>query len=87
MAERLPYVYGDVEIPSSALLAEFDNGSAKGAGRSEFIWLPTEGGSAIPVGMVRNGKVFAIHSDHLGTPRLMTNDQNQSVWPFGLHRF
>jgi RHS repeat-associated protein len=81
------YVYGDREIPSWALLGEYDNGSAKGAGRSEFIWLPTDDGSAIPVGMFRNGKLFAIHSDHLGTPRLMTNDQSQPVWQWPYSAF
>jgi RHS repeat-associated protein len=81
------YVYGDGEIPSWVLLGEYDNGSAKGAGRSEFIWLPTEDGSAIPIGMFRNGKLFAIHADHLGTPRLMTNDQNQPVWQWPYSAF
>jgi RHS repeat-associated protein len=81
------YVYGDGEIPSWALMGEYDNGSAKGAGRSEFIWLPTEDGSAIPIGMYRNGKLFAIHSDHLGTPRLMTNEMNQPVWQWPYSAF
>ena len=49
-------------------------------GRTEYIWLPTEDGSAIPIGMYRNGKFFAIHTDHLGTPRLMTNEENKPVW-------
>jgi len=81
------YVYGDGEIPSWALMGEYDNGSAKGAGRSEFIWLPTEDGGAIPIGMFRNGKLFAIHADHLGTPRLMTNEQNQPVWQWPYSAF
>ena len=35
---------------------------AKGAGRTEYLWLPTDDASAIPVGMSRSGKLFAIHS-------------------------
>jgi RHS repeat-associated protein len=81
------YVYGDGEIPNWALLGEYDNGSAKGAGRSEFIWLPTEDGSAIPIGMFRNGKLFAIHTDHLGTPRLMTDEANKPVWQWPYSAF
>ncbi len=41
----------------------------------------------IPVGMFRNGKFFAIHSDHLGTPRLMTNDLNVPVWQWPYSAF
>ena len=59
---------GQTGLPEWALLGEYDNGSAKGAGRSEYIWLPTEdqgGQSATPVGMFRNGRFFAVHADHL----------------------
>ncbi len=67
-------------LPEWAVLGSYDNGSASGTGRSEYIWLPVEGGSAIPVGLFRNGNLYAIHADHLGTPRLMTNGANQVVW-------
>jgi RHS repeat-associated protein len=81
------YVYGDGPLPTWALLGEYDNGSAYGRGRTEYIWLPTEDGSAIPVGMYRNGKFFAIHSDHLGTPRLMTDDTNKPIWQWPYSAF
>ncbi len=80
------YVHGDGELPGWALLGEYDNGSAAGAGRTEYIWLPTPDG-AIPVGMFRNGKLFAIHPDHLGTPRLMTNESNTPVWQWPYSAF
>ena len=80
------YTFADGPIPQWAILGEYDNGSAKGAGRSEYIWLPTQDG-AIPVGMFRNGKFFAIHSDHLGTPRLMTTEANQPVWQWPYSAF
>ncbi len=80
------YTFGGGPIPSWAILGEYDNGAAKGAGRSEYIWLPTPGG-AIPVGMFRNGNFFAIHTDHLGTPRLMTNEDNQPVWQWPYSAF
>jgi RHS repeat-associated protein len=81
------FTYADEQLPSWALLGEYDNGSAKGAGRSEYIWLPTEDGGATPVGMYRNSKFFAVHADHLGTPRLVTNDTNTPVWQWPYSAF
>jgi RHS repeat-associated protein len=37
--------------------------------------------------MYRNGKFFAIHSDHLGTPRLMTDDTNKPIWQWPYSAF
>ena len=75
------------KFPQWALLGEYDNGSALGKGRTEYIWLPTEDGNAIPIGMYRNGKFFAIHTDHLGTPRLMTDQDNKPVWQWPYSAF
>jgi RHS repeat-associated protein len=80
------FVYADGYLPSWAILGDYDNGSASGNGRSEYIWLPT-GDGAIPVGLFRNGRFFAIHTDHLGTPRLMTNDVNKPVWQWPYSAF
>ncbi|MBC5763324.1 RHS repeat-associated core domain-containing protein [Ramlibacter albus] len=74
------FVYADGELPSWVMLGEYDNGSASGRGTSEYIWLPTTNGSALLVGMYRNGKFYAIHTDHLGTPRLITDNAKQAVW-------
>ena len=73
-------------IRCSRLIGDYDNGSASGNGRSEYIWLPTTDG-AIPVGLFRNGRFFAIHSDHVGTPRLMTSDVNKPVWQWPYSAF
>ena len=82
------FTYADEQLPVWAVLGEYDNGSAKGAGRTEYLWLPTDDASqAIPVGMFRNGRFFAIHSDHLGTPRLVTNDLNAPVWQWAYSAF
>ncbi|MBX3657122.1 MAG: hypothetical protein KF740_01680 [Ramlibacter sp.] len=81
------YTFADGHLPEWAVLGEYDNGSAAGKGRSEYLWLPTDDGQAIPVGMFRNGKFFAIHTDHLGTPRLMTNEANQPVWQWPYSAF
>ena len=81
------YVYADGPLPSWAVLGEYDNGSASGAGRTEYIWLPTEDGGAVPVGMFRNSKFFAIHTDHLGTPRQVTDNTNKPVWQWPYSAF
>ena len=74
------YAEADANLPAWALLGEYNNGSASGTGRTEYIWLPTEDGSAIPVGMYRSNRYWNIHSDHLGTPRLVTDDTAKPVW-------
>jgi RHS repeat-associated protein len=78
------YLYADGSLPSWALLGEYGNGGVSSTGRTEYIWLPTQDGSAIPVGLYRSGKLHAIHTDHLGTPRLITNETNtpQWQWPY-----
>jgi RHS repeat-associated protein len=80
------YLYGDGEVPNWAMLGEYDNGSATAKGRSEFVWLPTNDG-AIPIGLFRNGQFYAIHTDHLGTSRLMTNADNKPVWQWPYSAF
>lgn len=69
------------------LLGEYDNGSAAGKGRTEYIWLPTDSGQSIPVGIYKNGKFYAIHADHLGTPRLITDQGNMPVWQWPYSAF
>uniref|UniRef100_UPI0037844005 RHS repeat domain-containing protein n=1 Tax=Caenimonas koreensis TaxID=367474 RepID=UPI0037844005 len=81
------YVYGDGPIPAWAMLGEYDNGSAVGKGRTEYIWLLTQDGQALPVGMYRNGKFYAVHADHLGTPRLITDEANKPVWQWPYSAF
>ena len=83
------YVYADsdAQLPSYAMLGEYGNGSASGTGRLEYIWLPTEDGQATPIGLFRSNRFFAIHSDHLNTPRLITDDTNKAVWQWPYSAF
>ncbi|QNM96747.1 RHS repeat-associated core domain-containing protein [Chitinimonas koreensis] len=63
------------------LLAETD---AQGATRREYVYLDT-----LPVGVIDFGtEIRYIHTDHLGTPRLVTDAAKQAIWawrgePFG----
>jgi RHS repeat-associated protein len=82
------YTYGDQGIlPQWAVLGSYDNGSASGTGRSEYVWLPLPDGSAIPVVMYRNGVKYAIHTDHLGTPRAMADESANPVWQWPYSAF
>ncbi len=81
------YVYADAPLPEWALLGEYGNGGSKSTGRLEIVWLPTEDGNAIPVGLYRNGRLHAIHPDHLGTPRLITDEANLPVWQWPYSAF
>ena len=81
------FVYADAPLPEWALLGEYGNGGSKSAGRLEIIWLPTDDGGALPVGLYRNGRFYAVHPDHLGTPRLITDDANQPVWQWPYSAF
>ncbi|MBC5764151.1 RHS repeat-associated core domain-containing protein [Ramlibacter albus] len=74
------FLYGDGEIPTWAMLGEYDNGSASGKGPSEYLWLPTADGLAVPIGTYRAGKLYAVHSDHIGTPRFITDSAKLPVW-------
>ncbi|KPV41487.1 hypothetical protein AN478_02655 [Thiohalorhabdus denitrificans] len=57
---------------------------ADGAAVQETVWL-----GDLPIATVRDGKVYHVHTDHLGTPRAVTDPTNgAAVWrwtsdPFG----
>ena len=63
------------------LIGENDAG---GGNRSEYVYL-----GAIPVAVIRNGQAYMIHTDHLDTPRRVTDQNTAPVWdwrnadPFG----
>ena len=72
---------------TSAARDEYGNGGASSSGRLEYIWLPLEDDSAVPIGLYRSGKFLAVHSDHLNTPRLITDDANKAVWQWPYSAF
>jgi len=81
------YVYGDDQIGSYNLLGEYGNGGTKSAGRMEYIYLPTETGTAQLIGLYKNNRFYAVHTDHLGTPRSITDDTNKVVWQWAYSAF
>jgi RHS repeat-associated protein len=83
------YVYADGQLPEYAMLGEYGNGGTTSTGRTEYLWLPTENGSgqAIPVGLFRSNRFYAVHADHLNTPRLINDDSNKAVWQWPYSAF
>ena len=88
------FVYAEPAVGMAALLGEYGNGGVSSTGRREYLWLPvadTSGdaqANAIPIGLYRDAALFAIHSDHLATPRRVADARNLAVWqwpysPFG----
>lgn len=81
------FVYGDGPLNSYNLLGEYGNGGTKSAGRIEYLYLPTESGQAQLIGLYKGGRFYAVHTDHLGTPRQITDDTNKVVWQWAYSAF
>jgi RHS repeat-associated protein len=70
------------------LIASYSDGSSSAAAQQmELIWLPLEDGTSIPVGVYKGGQFYAVHTDHLGTPRLITDNTKAQVWQWPYSAF
>ncbi len=76
-AEHLGWAY--VYDEEGSLLGEYGMGGAQSAGQSQYIYLPTSQGP-IPMAAEIDGHPYAIHTDHLGTPRRLTQADGQAAW-------
>jgi len=70
-----------VNNPNGMLAAEADS---KGSILRQYVWLGIR-----PLALIEEGRIYFIHTDHLGTPRVVTNGNGTEVWrweptPFGL---
>jgi RHS repeat-associated protein len=83
-AEQLGYAY--VYDEQGTLIAEVGSGGTNSAGQAQYIYLPTANGP-MPIAAVINGNTYAVHSDHLNTPRRLTNASGQAVWQWGYSAF
>ncbi len=82
------YVYSDDNLGSTpVLLGEYGNGGNKSAGRIEYIYLPTEDGQTMPIGLMKANRFYAIQADHLNTPRLIRDDAYKPVWQWAYSAF
>lgn len=76
-AEQLGFAY--VYDEDGTLLAETGTGGANSTGSTQHIWLPTVNGPT-PVATIIDGITYAVHSDHLNTPRRITATDGQVLW-------
>ncbi|MGJ7562323.1 RHS repeat-associated core domain-containing protein [Variovorax sp. GB1R11] len=83
-AEQLGYAY--VYDEQGALIAEVGSGGTQSAGQAQYIYLPTANGP-MPIAAVIDGATYAVHSDHLNTPRKLTNADGQAVWQWSYSAF
>lgn len=67
--------------PSTSTSVRWSNGLS-----TEHIWLPTASGP-MPVAAVINGEQFAVHADHLNTPRRLTDKSGTVRWQWAYSGF
>jgi RHS repeat-associated protein len=83
-AEQLGYAY--VYDERGTLIAEVGSGGPNSAGQSQYIYLPTGNGPML-IAAVVNGIAYAVHSDHLNTPRKLTDASGQAAWQWSYSAF
>ncbi len=76
-AEHLGWAY--LYDEDGSLLGEYGMGGAQSAGQSQYLYLPTSQGP-IPMAAEIDNRLYAIHTDHLGTPRRLTQANGQAAW-------
>jgi RHS repeat-associated protein len=76
-AEKLGFSY--VYAEDGSLLGEYGSGGSNSTGTAQYIDLPTVSGP-MPIAAVVKGQTYAVHSDHLNTPRKLTQADGQTAW-------
>ncbi len=77
------YVYDE----QGTLIGEYGAGGARSTGSKQYLYLPTASGP-MPVAVIVNSDTrYAVLSDHLNTPRRMTNTDGALVWQWGYSAF
>lgn len=77
------FMYGTDQY---TVLSETHQTSALTTSSTEHIYLPTASGP-MPVIAIIDGQRFAVHSDHLNTPRRLTDASNQPRWQWAYSAF
>ncbi|TFZ05535.1 RHS repeat protein [Ramlibacter henchirensis] len=83
-ADQLGFAY--VYDEDGSLLSEIGTGGAHSTGSTNYVWLPTPRGP-MPVAAIINGSIFAVHADHLNTPRRLTDSSGRPVWQWKFSAF
>ncbi len=83
-SEKLGYTYYYDE--DGSLLYEQGSGGANSGGSSHYVYLPTPAGP-MPIATYTGSKHYAVHTDHLNTPRRLTNSAKQVAWQWAFSAF
>ena len=83
-SEKLGYTYYYDE--DGSLLYEVGSGGANSGGSSHYVYLPTPAGP-MPIATYTGSKHYAVHTDHLNTPRRLTNSAKQVAWQWAFSTF
>ena len=83
-AENLGFFYAYDE--DGTLLGESGTGGANSSGEAFYLWMPTSTGP-IPVMMISATSRYAIHADHLNTPRSLTEWNGALAWQWTYSAF
>ena len=76
-AEHLGWSY--LYDENASLLGDYGMGGANSGGQGQYFYLPTASGP-MPIAAEIDGRIYAIHSDHLNTPRRLTQSDGQTAW-------
>lgn len=82
-------VYGEEEMApglSSYPIGHYQPGTTLSTQSTEYLYLPTAMGP-MPIAVQIADKLYAIHSDHLNTPRRLTDTQGNPVWQWVISSF
>jgi len=83
-AEKLGFSY--VYAEDGRLLGEYGSGGTNSSGTAQYLYLPTASGP-MPIAAVIKGTAYAVHSDHLNTPRKLTQADGQTAWQWAYSAF
>ena len=83
-SEKLGYTYYYDE--DGSLLYEQGSGGANSGGSAHYVYLPTPAGP-MPMATYTGSKHYAVHTDHLNTPRRLTNSAKQVAWQWAFSAF
>ena len=84
-AQGRAFVYAD----DGSLLGEYPmeaNPATEPTKGAQHIWLPTANGP-MPIAVVGEGRQYAVHADHLNTPRRLTQEDGKVAWQWAYSAF
>jgi RHS repeat-associated protein len=83
-SDKLGFAYYYDE--DGSLLYELGAGGANSTGSSHYVYLPTVNGP-MPIATYTGSKHYAVHTDHLNTPRRLTQSNKQVAWQWAFSAF